>query len=131
MHSVGIDGRRLQVVLPGILHDLQERGEEKVAELLAEILQSCGIYEPANRKVLAPIQTRSVRKVVDPPEQVGKRIIRTKRVLEKMGWSRTTLWRRVRSGDFPRPIRLGPNMNGWLEEAIDNKISALAAEAAE
>ena len=30
---------------------------------------------------------------------VGKRIIRTTRVTEKMGWSRTTLWRWVRFGD--------------------------------
>jgi prophage regulatory protein len=61
----------------------------------------------------------------------GKRFIRAKEVQEKMGWSRTTLWRRVRSGDFPRPIRLGPNMIAWLEQVVDDKIDTLVAEGAE
>jgi prophage regulatory protein len=61
----------------------------------------------------------------------GKRIIRTKEVLAKVPWSRTTLWRRVRDGSFPPPIRLGPNLNGWLEQAVDDKIDELVAEAAE
>ncbi len=34
-------------------------------------------------------------------------ILRVKSVLAATGLSRTTLWRRVRSGDFPRPLRLG------------------------
>ena len=34
-------------------------------------------------------------------------ILRTQAVLNATGISRTTLWRRVRSGDFPRPLRLG------------------------
>jgi prophage regulatory protein len=59
----------------------------------------------------------------------GRRIIRTKQVLEKLPWSRTTLWRRVRDGSFPPPIRLGPNLNGWLEQAVDDKIDELVAEA--
>src|SRR5262245_4656093 len=67
---------------------------------------------------------------LDLPERpIGKRIIRTDDVLRKIPWSRTTLWRRIRSGDFPPPFPIGPNMNGWLEETVDGKIAALVAEA--
>ena len=34
-------------------------------------------------------------------------ILRTKDVLNVVGIARTTLWRRVKSGDFPQPVRLG------------------------
>jgi len=28
-------------------------------------------------------------------------------------WSRATIWRRVKDGDFPRPHILGPQKRGW------------------
>ena len=34
-------------------------------------------------------------------------ILRTKDVLDVVGFARSTLWRRVNSGDFPRPVKLG------------------------
>ena len=34
-------------------------------------------------------------------------LLRMRQVLEQVPFSRTTLWRRVRAGDFPRPVRLG------------------------
>jgi prophage regulatory protein len=34
--------------------------------------------------------------------------------LEKVtGLSRTSLWRRVKDGSFPAPVRLGPNRVAW------------------
>ena len=71
-------------------------------------------------------------KPVEPCEAPrGKRLIRTDAVLARVPISRTTLWRRVKAGTFPPPIRLGPHMNAWLEEVIDDKIAALAAEVRE
>ena len=35
------------------------------------------------------------------------RILRIPEVVEITGLSRTTIWRRVKSGDFPAPVRLG------------------------
>ena len=40
-------------------------------------------------------------------QNVPLEILRVKSVLAATGLSRTTLWRRIRSGDFPRPLRLG------------------------
>ena len=49
-------------------------------------------------------------------------ILRTPEVLKITRLGRTTLWRRVRSGDFPRPLRLGGPKSravGWKREAVE------------
>ena len=33
--------------------------------------------------------------------------------------SRTTLWRDVRAGRFPAPVKVGRNRIGWLESEIE------------
>ena len=55
-------------------------------------------------------------------------ILRIKEVLSKVGLSRATIWRRVKAGDFPAPLRLGgPNTRavGWDSAAIDQWIASL------
>ena len=50
-----------------------------------------------------------------------ERILRIPEVVEITGLSRTTIWRRVRSGDFPAPVRLGSLATrsvGWRESEI-------------
>ena len=45
------------------------------------------------------------------------KVVRTPEVVEMTKLSRTTLWRRVRRGDFPAPMRLGAppaRAKGWL-----------------
>ncbi len=49
----------------------------------------------------------------------GRRLIRSKRVMERMGWSRTTLWRRVRAGEFPAPVSTGANITAFYEDEVD------------
>lgn len=54
-----------------------------------------------------------------------ERIMRTPEVVKITGLSKTTIWRRVRSGDFPAPIRLGglaTRSVGWREGEIENWI---------
>ena len=45
-------------------------------------------------------------------------VIRPARLCALLAISRTTLWRRVRAGDFPAPRRLGPNIVAWLEDDV-------------
>lgn len=61
----------------------------------------------------------------------GKRLIRTDTVLAKVPWSRTTLWRRIKDGDFPPPIRISGGLNAWLESSVDAWIDARMAGAGE
>jgi len=47
-----------------------------------------------------------------------KRIIRTTEVLEIVSISRSTLWRKVQSGEFPAPVELGSNSSGYFEHEV-------------
>ena len=49
---------------------------------------------------------------------MASNILHLPEVTAKTGKSRTTLWRDVRAGRFPPPIKLGGNRIGWLEEEI-------------
>ena len=51
-----------------------------------------------------------------------KKILREPEVLERVGISRSTLYRWIKSGDFPEPVQLGPpgsRAKGWFEEDIE------------
>jgi prophage regulatory protein len=39
--------------------------------------------------------------------------------------SRVTIWRKVREGSFPRPLRIGQNRVAWRSEDLIAWISAL------
>ena len=48
-------------------------------------------------------------------------ILPLKEVITRTGGkSRTTLWRDVRAGRFPAPVKVGPNRIGWLESEIED-----------
>ncbi len=49
----------------------------------------------------------------------GRRLLRPKEVMERMGWSRTTLWRRVRDGKFPAPVKTGANSTAFYDDEVD------------
>ena len=49
----------------------------------------------------------------------GRRLLRAKQVMARMGWSRTTLWRRVRAGEFAAPVQTGANTIAWFDDQID------------
>ena len=53
------------------------------------------------------------------------RILRTPEVVRITGLSKTTIWRRVKSGDFPPPVRLGSMETrsvGWREGEVERWI---------
>ena len=59
-----------------------------------------------------------------------ERMMRTPEVVNLTGLSKTTIWRRVRSGDFPIPVKLGgpaARSVGWratdVQEWIDSRPS--------
>ncbi len=47
-----------------------------------------------------------------------RRLLRPKEVMALMGWSRTTLWRRVRAGEFPAPVSTGANITAFYEDEV-------------
>jgi len=53
------------------------------------------------------------------------KILRLRVVTERVGLSRSTLWRLVKSGSFPRPLELSVGAIGWREADIEQWISNL------
>lgn len=53
--------------------------------------------------------------MLDQPE----RILRIKTVLARTGLSRSTLYRKVDAGTFPRQVRIAERCMGWRESAIN------------
>ena len=47
------------------------------------------------------------------------RILRLKSVLNRTGLSRTTMYRKIQDGTFPRQLKISINGAGWRESAID------------
>lgn len=46
------------------------------------------------------------------------RILRIKTVLDRTGLSRSTLYRKVQNGTFPRQVRISTRCAGWRESAV-------------
>ena len=46
------------------------------------------------------------------------RLLRVPEVLNRTGFARTTLYRKINAGDFPRPVEAGSNMVGFLESEV-------------
>ena len=51
------------------------------------------------------------------------RIIRLKTVLARTGLSRTTLYRKMGEGTFPRQVKISVHGAGWHESAINRWIA--------
>ena len=47
------------------------------------------------------------------------RFIRTRQVLEMIGVGRTTLWKMVQAGSFPRPVRITERSSGYLLDSVE------------
>ena len=58
------------------------------------------------------------------------KLLRTKDVQDTLGVSRTTLWRLVKAGTLPAPIKLGPQCNRWRPADIEGALDALRPKAA-
>ncbi|MFM9852520.1 MAG: helix-turn-helix transcriptional regulator [Sphingomonadaceae bacterium] len=47
------------------------------------------------------------------------RIVRIKTVLNRTGLSRSTLYRKIQDGTFPRQLKINVHSAGWSEAAIN------------
>ena len=55
------------------------------------------------------------------------KIIRRPEVLNKTGWSKSTLYNRINDGVFPTPISLGARAVGFVESECDKVVRAMIA----
>lgn len=58
----------------------------------------------------------------------NEKIIRLPAVKATVGLSRATIYRLIRLGDFPKPVKLGLHASGWLESSIQSWIRQRAGQ---
>ena len=51
---------------------------------------------------------------------MSHKILRLPSIKDRTGLSRSTIYLRIKKGDFPKPISLGDRAVGWLEKDIDD-----------
>jgi prophage regulatory protein len=57
------------------------------------------------------------------------RFLRVREVVKMVGFSRNTLYARIRAGTFPRPFALGPQTTAFVETEVLNWMRQQAASA--
>lgn len=53
------------------------------------------------------------------------KLVRRKYVLSITGWSKSTLYNRINSGEFPPSISIGSRAVGFVESEVDEVITAM------
>ena len=65
--------------------------------------------------------------------QQSRRILRLIDVKHQVGLGRTTIYQKIKAGEFPKPVSLGARAVGWhsdlIEAWIDSRVSASGATA--
>lgn len=56
-----------------------------------------------------------------------KRLLSTRELCALLTISRSTLWRRVRDGEVPRPVEVSPGRRAYLSDEIERWIEARKA----
>ncbi len=54
------------------------------------------------------------------------RMLRYAQVLDRVGLSKSEWQRRVKLGDAPAPVALGPKLRAWRESDVERYLGALA-----
>lgn len=49
---------------------------------------------------------------------MAKKFLRLKDVLSITGLAKTTIYKKINEGDFPRPVKLGERCSAWLDSEI-------------
>jgi prophage regulatory protein len=55
----------------------------------------------------------------------SKKLLKLEHVIERVAQSKSTIYRGMSNGSFPRPVKLGSRMVRWLSDDIDAYLSRL------
>jgi prophage regulatory protein len=52
------------------------------------------------------------------------RVLRLPELMNRLGLGRSAIYRALREGSFPRPIKITPRASGWLQSEVDAWLAA-------
>jgi prophage regulatory protein len=47
------------------------------------------------------------------------KFLRLPSVIDKVGLSRSQIYKLIQRGDFPEPVKIGPKISVWIEEKLE------------
>lgn len=53
-----------------------------------------------------------------------RKFLRLPSVIEKVGLSRSQIYKLIQAGSFPEPVKIGPKISVWLEENLEEWMDA-------
>lgn len=53
-----------------------------------------------------------------PPDMGNLTLLRLREVCRRIGISRSEIYRRIATGDFPQPVKLGERASAWPEHEV-------------
>lgn len=68
---------------------------------------------------------REDKDIASPSKQDVHRGLRLKEVQHRTGLGRSTIYRWMEEGKFPKPVRLGARSVAWIEHEIDQWLMSL------
>jgi prophage regulatory protein len=77
-----------------------------------------------NAPPAAQPKTGAPRKQASRPDGSGTKFLSWPQVEARVALSRTTVWRLMRAGDFPKPIPISRGRVAWVEEEISAWIAS-------
>ncbi len=78
---------------------------------------------PPNAAQLPSCSAKNQRKI---EHGIPTRLLRKPVVLDRVGFSKSELHRRLTAGKFPAPIKLGARAVAWRESDIEDYINSLS-----
>ena len=104
---------------------IKDKPQRRTSAEIAASLENKSISKKFNRKMVRDGNATMVATFV--PSQ-SAHIWRLPAVLSFTGRSRTSLFRDIKDGFFPKPIQLGKGSVGWLRVEIEAWLNKLIAE---
>ena len=101
---------------------MPEGFEARVHETLDLLEQANQVAEAARRGVMEG--TEAKEHLPDPREEMGDQLLKLDEVLALTGLSKSTLYRLVERGEFPRPVKLSPRVARWRAEEVEGWVNA-------
>lgn len=77
----------------------------------------------ASTSVLTAGTMGSSHRIDDQPVLPSTGFVRQRLLLRFVPFSKSTLWRRVKTGDFPAPVKLSSGITAWKAEDVRGWIS--------
>ena len=101
-----------------------------VISAFSEIPARVAAMERALTELTAKLTGSTLRQrdAINETQTSAHTFLRRRQVESRTGLARSTLYRKVAEGTFPKPMRLGPRSVGWLADEIETWIAARATE---